>query len=107
MKAFNVVYFIACYFFRANGEQIRAQMTLEQNDNIVDLFGNGSSFSYVDAPVPEGYLDTTTNVYVYSGKERREFVTLRIYRCTKTCLYIYLSLWTLQQMFVCTVVEET
>ncbi|XP_071552963.1 ATP-binding cassette sub-family C member 4-like isoform X4 [Panulirus ornatus] len=58
----------------ANGEQIRAQMILEPNDKVMDLLGNGSSFSYVNAPVPEGYLDTTTNVYVYSGLTAGLFV---------------------------------
>ena len=33
-----------------------------------ELAQNGSIFSYSNNEVPEGYLDTTTNVYIYSGK---------------------------------------
>lgn len=54
-------------YFRANGEQIRARLLLEASENMT-LAENGSAISYQDAPVPEGYLDTITNVYVYAGK---------------------------------------
>lgn len=54
-------------YFRANGEQIRARLLLEASENMT-LAVNGSAISYQDAPVPEGYLDTITNVYVYAGK---------------------------------------
>nr|XP_045582319.1 ATP-binding cassette sub-family C member 4-like isoform X3 [Procambarus clarkii] len=51
----------------ANGEQLRARLEPDLNASvIVNVFGNDTSFSYSD-PVPDGYLDTATNVYVYTG----------------------------------------
>lgn len=50
--------------FRTNGEQIRAQLALNASTE-----GNDTSFSYSDAPLPKGYLDTTTSVYIYMGKK--------------------------------------
>ncbi|XP_069987945.1 ATP-binding cassette sub-family C member 4 isoform X1 [Penaeus vannamei] len=57
----------------ANGEQIRARLLLEASENMT-LAVNGSAISYQDAPVPEGYLDTITNVYVYAGLTAALFV---------------------------------
>ncbi|KAK8736319.1 hypothetical protein OTU49_004939, partial [Cherax quadricarinatus] len=51
----------------ANGEQQRARLLLNSQDNFSVISGNGSSFSYSDAPIPDGYLDTYTNVYIYTG----------------------------------------
>ncbi|XP_068230341.1 ATP-binding cassette sub-family C member 4-like isoform X1 [Palaemon carinicauda] len=53
--------------FWANGEQIRGRLMISGNDTEFHYSNNDSSFSYEDAPVPKGYLDTMTNVYVYSG----------------------------------------
>ncbi|XP_042212324.1 ATP-binding cassette sub-family C member 4-like isoform X2 [Homarus americanus] len=58
----------------ANGEQMRAHLAIESNDTVVNLSGNDSSFSYSSAPVPDGYLDTVTNVYVYAGLTAGLFV---------------------------------
>ncbi|XP_045127905.1 ATP-binding cassette sub-family C member 4-like isoform X2 [Portunus trituberculatus] len=49
----------------ANGEQIRAQIVL--NSSTWDIPKNTTVFSYSNAPVPEGYMDTNTNIYIYSG----------------------------------------
>ncbi|KAK7083945.1 Multidrug resistance-associated protein 4, partial [Halocaridina rubra] len=51
----------------ANGEQLRGRVLLDNNDTLSNLLRNESSFSYQDAPIPKGYLDTMTNVYVYTG----------------------------------------
>lgn len=52
--------------FRANGEQLKAQVVL--NISSWEIVGNSTNFSYSDIPEPSGYLDTTTNIYIYSGK---------------------------------------
>ncbi|XP_063867034.1 ATP-binding cassette sub-family C member 4-like isoform X1 [Scylla paramamosain] len=49
----------------ANGEQIRAQIVL--NSSTWDIPQNATVFSYSNAPVPEGYMDTNANIYIYSG----------------------------------------
>lgn len=55
--------------FRVDGEQMKSRLALDTNSTNDDLWGNSTTFSYADAPVPAGYLDTMTNVYVYSGKQ--------------------------------------
>ncbi|XP_066976379.1 ATP-binding cassette sub-family C member 4-like isoform X2 [Macrobrachium rosenbergii] len=51
----------------ANGEQKRGQLVINGNETELHYSGNDSAFSYEDAPIPKGYLDTMTNVYVYTG----------------------------------------
>ncbi|XP_050734387.1 ATP-binding cassette sub-family C member 4-like isoform X2 [Eriocheir sinensis] len=48
----------------ANGEQLKAQIVLNISSWEI---GNSTNFSYSDIPEPSGYLDTTTNIYIYSG----------------------------------------
>ncbi|XP_064120685.1 ATP-binding cassette sub-family C member 4-like [Macrobrachium nipponense] len=50
-----------------NGEQKRGQLVIKGNETELHFSGNDSTFSYEDAPIPKGYLDTMTNVYVYTG----------------------------------------
>ncbi|KAK3863657.1 hypothetical protein Pcinc_030600 [Petrolisthes cinctipes] len=45
-----------------NGEQLRARLAVNMSTG-----SNGTNYSYTDTPVPEGYLDTVTNVYIYTG----------------------------------------
>lgn len=53
--------------FRANGEQLKAQIVL--NTSSWEVLGNATNFSYNDVPELSGYVDTTTNIYIYSGKK--------------------------------------
>ncbi|KAK4317272.1 hypothetical protein Pmani_011632 [Petrolisthes manimaculis] len=45
-----------------NGEQLRARLAVNTSTG-----SNDTNYSYANTPVPEGYLDTVTNVYIYTG----------------------------------------
>ncbi|CAL4094228.1 unnamed protein product, partial [Meganyctiphanes norvegica] len=53
----------------ANGEQIRGRMLLNMTE-----VKNGT-FEYSESFIPDGYMDTYTNIYVYSGMTAALFVT--------------------------------
>ncbi|KAG0716160.1 Multidrug resistance-associated protein 4 [Chionoecetes opilio] len=57
----------------SNGEQLRAQLVL--NTSSWDITGDAANFSYRDGPVPSGYLDTNTNIYIYAGMTGALFLT--------------------------------